>query len=310
MTDDSIQIGDIQGVGIAVGAGASVTLYGDVHYYPIVLQAPLREVFDPLIEDRVRLFGGRADILDRIVRRIQEPDGGYTVITAPAGFGKTALLAALVHATPGAFAYHFFTSLYSGEPLSETFFLRNTVQQIAAWHGRIDQAPTDLDDLRALYQQLINIPGERPRVLVLDGLDEVFTWRLALYLSRRLPHGLHLIATIRNGGQNWATEYQFPPDSSGICRADKARALVAYAENHGRIQELEAACYQMRPSILRAHGTIDTAPACMHLSRCDAGANGDGSRPAIADRVTKCGRINLVKPWRTKSAGAYVYLVR
>src|SRR5262245_36896872 len=162
MTGDSIQNGDIQGVGIAVGAGASVTIYGDVHYYPIVLKAPLREVFDPLIEDRVRLFGGRHDVLDQMMRRVQEPDGGYTVITAPAGFGKTAVLAALVHATPVAFAYHFFAPLYGSETLRETFFLRNVVQQMAAWHGRTDQAPSDLDDLRALYQQLVDTARAGP----------------------------------------------------------------------------------------------------------------------------------------------------
>jgi hypothetical protein len=212
MTRDSIQTGNIQGVGIAVGTGASVTIYGDIHYYPIRLQAPLRKVFDPLIEDRVRLFGGRTVILNRIMQRVQEPGGGYTVVTAPAGFGKTALLAALVHSTPDAFAYHFFTPFYGSETLGETFFLRNVVQQIAAWHGRTDQVPDDLDDLRALYQQLIDTPLVQQRVLVLDGLDEIATWRLSPYLSRRLPAGMHLVATLRDIGQEWRTEYQFPPD--------------------------------------------------------------------------------------------------
>ena len=47
-----ITVGDVEGVGIAIGTGASVRIYGDVHYYPIKLRAPLREVFDPLLEDR------------------------------------------------------------------------------------------------------------------------------------------------------------------------------------------------------------------------------------------------------------------
>ena len=37
---DKITVRDVEGVGIAIGTGASVKIYGDIHYYPIKLSAP------------------------------------------------------------------------------------------------------------------------------------------------------------------------------------------------------------------------------------------------------------------------------
>ena len=39
---------------------------------------------------------------------LARPDRSRLMVTAPAGFGKTALLANLVASKPEAFAYHFF----------------------------------------------------------------------------------------------------------------------------------------------------------------------------------------------------------
>jgi hypothetical protein len=219
-------------VGIAIGPGASVHISGDVHYYPIKLRAPLRQVFDPLIEDRMKLFGGREACFIRIAEFIQNPAGGYLMITAPAGFGKTALLANLVGHTPQAFAYHFFTPLYR-DGLSEEFFLRNVVEQMAQWHGHSEQLPDRLSELGALYQKFIAEPLEDTQVLVLDGLDEVTTWKLAPYLSRRLPSKLHLVLTVREVGQDWAGDYNLPSYQTshlplgGLTRDDVAKVLRA-----------------------------------------------------------------------------------
>ena len=227
---DRISVGDVEGVGIAIGAGASVRIYGDVHYYPIKLRAPLREVFDPLIEDRVELFAGRDDVLTTIADFIQEPAGGYFVITAPAGFGKTALIANLLSGTPAAFAYHFFTATYVTDGLSESFFLRNVVEQMAEWHGHDELLPTTLHDLSALYHQFLDKPLDRTQILVIDGLDEV-TWDLKRYLARRLPANLHVILTVRDVGQDWMTQYGLPTDQThnlpldGLTREEVAQVL-------------------------------------------------------------------------------------
>ncbi|MFV9507427.1 MAG: hypothetical protein AB4911_22980 [Oscillochloridaceae bacterium umkhey_bin13] len=213
LSSEHIQTGNIAGVGIAIGHGASVHIYGDIHYYPIVLRTPLREVFDPLIEDRVRLFGGRTAILERLIQHVKEQTGGYRVLTAPAGFGKTALMAKLIHGTPAAFAYHFFTNdPRVPDGMSESFFLCNVVQQMAEWHGHKEELPEKLNELRALYQHFLDIPLDRTRILVLDGMDEVTTWKLAPYVSRRLPNQLYIILTVRDVGQNWMSEYQLPAE--------------------------------------------------------------------------------------------------
>ena len=189
-------------------------VHGDVAYDPITLRARLRRVFDPLIASRTELFGGRVEEHDRVVEFIRGRPGGYLVVTAPAGFGKTAFAASIVEEQPEAFAYHFFSPLYGGDTLREGFFLRNVVEQLAEWHDRAAAAPSELqlNDLRALYQDLIDSPLRRTQVLVIDGLDEVRDWSLHPYLSRRLPERLHVIATVRDVGQDWRGEYGFPRD--------------------------------------------------------------------------------------------------
>ena len=253
---DTITTGNIAGVGIAIGMGASVTIYGDIHYYPIKLTAPLRALFAPLIEDRVKLFAGRDAMFAWIMDCARAPAGSYSVITAPAGFGKTAAMAALVHQTPQAFAFHFFTPLHS-DTLEEQFFLRNVVQQMASWHGRKDEVSSDLNELRALYQQFLNTPLEHTQVLVLDGLDEVATWRLAPYLSRRLPDRLHLVLTIRDTGQDWCAEYQLPADQvrhvplDGLDRPTVASVLRAAEGPYGAVSQAIADDLRQLDEIVR-----------------------------------------------------------
>jgi hypothetical protein len=169
----------------------------------------LRRAFDPLLEDRTRVFGGREAILDKITGFIQDPKGGYLVITAPAGFGKTALMARLIKSTPDAFAYHFFTPLYGDDSLSEPFFLENVVEQMAGWHGHKAELPSGLDELRALYHEFLGKAPDKTQTLILDGLDEVTRWKPAPYL-RRLPERLHLILTVHGVDQDWRSEYGLP----------------------------------------------------------------------------------------------------
>ena len=234
---DQIKTGNIEGVGIAVGTGASVRIYGDVYYYPIKLRAPLRKVFDPLIKNRTELFGGRRAALDSIGRFIQKSFGGFLMVTAPAGFGKTALMAALVSRTPEAFAYHFFTTLYGESSLSEVDFLRNVVEQMAEWHNHKELVPSDLQELRALYWRFIEEPLERTQILILDGLDEIQGWEIAPYLSLRLKENMHVILTVRDVGQDWMSEYGLPEAQtqvlhlSGLAEVDVAQVLRSAAKN-------------------------------------------------------------------------------
>jgi hypothetical protein len=173
----------------------------------------LRDVFDPLFYG-YRVFGGRRDALDRVCQFAENPAGGYLVITAPPGFGKTAFSVNLVNRDPKFFSYHFFTAMYSadeGEDVrSEKFFLQNVIQQMAAWHGMNEQLPQSLNELRARYQQLLDKPLDSSRALIVDALDEA-TWNLAPYFRRPLPDQVHLILTVRDVGQDWAAQYELPP---------------------------------------------------------------------------------------------------
>jgi hypothetical protein len=203
-----------EGEGVLVGTGLDFDVYRDTRFAPIRLRAPLRAVFKPLIDDRTRVFAGRRQVFDRIMAFSSAIAGGYLAITAPPGFGKTALIANLVAATPEAFAYHFFAPLYGAETLDERFFLQNVLQQMAAWHGHRADLPDGVNELRALFHELVDRPLGHARVLVLDGLDEVSTWALAPYLSRRLPDYLHIVATIRDVGQDWRADYGIPAEQT------------------------------------------------------------------------------------------------
>ena len=211
---------DVSGIGIAMGQGAEahVTVHGDLNYFPAQSRAPLRSVFAPLIADRTAAFGGRQPELEAVADFLAQPGGGYLAVTAPAGFGKTALAAAVVDTATFPVAYHFFTSTYGD--LSEQFFLRNMIEQLAAWHGRTGELPTDLISLRALYHDLLDKPLDGTRVLLLDGVDEVTGWPLAPYVGRPLGPASKAVFTVRDVGQDWRGEYGVPSQQTNELRLD------------------------------------------------------------------------------------------
>jgi hypothetical protein len=180
------------------------------------LRISLRRVFDSLLDDH-KLFGGRKDTFEKIDEFVSKPAGGYLVITAPPGFGKTAVLANLVRRN-GGLAYHFFTSSYGNtegaDVRSERFFLRNVLQQIAPWRGYIADLPESVNELAALYNQLLVTPFELPHLLVLDGLDEADRRMLSRYLKRDLPVNMHIVASVRDLGQDWRHDYALPPEQT------------------------------------------------------------------------------------------------
>jgi hypothetical protein len=175
-----------------------------------------RHVFNSLFADYAR-FGGRTDVLERIKAFIDAPEAGCLVITAPAGYGKTALAVKLVELNRDITAYHFFTTHYRSESgielLSEQFFLKNVVEQIRLWQFfpyDTWEMPTTLSGWVAAYQQLLATPLPEKRVLMIDGLDEVKSWSLYPYLNVAPPANLKIIVTLRDVGQDWAAEYGFP----------------------------------------------------------------------------------------------------
>jgi hypothetical protein len=166
------------------------------------LRAPLRSVFARLLQDHTVLFAGRDTVVASIDRFLHERPAGYLVVSAPPGYGKTALMAHLIRGGGDAYAYHFFAPIYAQDSMREAFFLRSVVEQMAAWHADHRPLPTesDLPELRALFQTYLDRAAPGTRVLVLDDVDEVVGWELTPYLGGRLPDGLHVILTTREPG--------------------------------------------------------------------------------------------------------------
>ena len=180
----------------------------------------LRESFFPLIENYTKFFAGRDDVLSTIDHFMLSQEGGYLVITAPAGFGKTALVAQLVSREPSQIAYHFFTQWYGSEGLDERFFLQDVVQQLAWLDGDEEHIPESIEQLRATYQHILSKSTNDNRVLVLDGLDAISPWNITPYVCRHLPTRTKIILTVRDVGQDWGAAYGLPPDQTTHLRLD------------------------------------------------------------------------------------------
>ena len=174
--------------------------------------ALLRRQFDELLRNRLSLFGGRELVIQQIEEFIANPQGRYLVITAPAGFGKTALSAYIASHHQDTCAYHFFTSAYNADGLNEDFFLRNILQQMSFWHNQNEILPFNLSELKSLYWSVLNAPFQESRFLLLNGLDELRTWKIDGYLGGHLPEQTGVILTIRDVGQDWKADYKLPDE--------------------------------------------------------------------------------------------------
>jgi hypothetical protein len=174
----------------------------------------LRTVFRPLIDDLTTLFAGRGREMDELARLVADPNVQYVVITAPAGFGKSALVAGFLSEADVSASYHFFAPNQIPDSDSEEFFLTNVVQQLAYEQGIRLELPVRLPDLRATYYELLAAPSEQNRLLLLDGVDEVTSWRVAPYIGQRLPPQQHVVLTLRDVGQDWTQEFRLPNDAT------------------------------------------------------------------------------------------------
>ncbi|HMF94036.1 MAG TPA: DUF4062 domain-containing protein [Vicinamibacterales bacterium] len=196
-----------------------------------------RYVFEPLFADYAR-FGGREHDIARIEAFLDSANASYLVVSAPAGYGKTALAVKTIDQYRDDCAYHFFTTRYASgslrEMLGEQGFLRNTVQQLRLWDvPALDswQSPTTLSGWVAAYHALVKRDLRERHLLVVDGLDEVGGFSLKPYFNVAPGTNLKIITTVRDVGQDLADEYGFPAGRtsylalSGFSASDVAAAL-------------------------------------------------------------------------------------
>lgn len=171
----------------------------------------LSKAFTPLFRSRQNDgFVGRHDELERLSSFVDGP-GGLLVVTARPGFGKTSLLVEFAQQLGARAAFHFFTSRYDPYWLDEVFFLRNTLQQMSPGSSVDDFSQMDRVSLQAaLHQRLHEAAASSgfPDVLILDGIDEIYGWSIANYVSGALPKHFHIIVSIRDTGQDWRGKYR------------------------------------------------------------------------------------------------------
>jgi hypothetical protein len=181
----------------------------------------LREIFASQIDYYARMYAqdwaGRGDVTDRLNHFVGHPGGGYLVVTAPPGSGKTALIATMLSQRPSRVAYHLFSRWYGADGLEESFFLQDIVQQLMWLQGRDDEIPESVMKLRAIYHNVMSQPASSSITVVLDGLDEVTEWQLRPYLSRRLADNVRFVVTVQDE-QDSAVKYCIPPEETSFLR--------------------------------------------------------------------------------------------
>lgn len=157
-----------------------------------------------LLQDyNTKLFVGREDALSQLDEFLTQTDKKYLTITAPAGFGKTALLANWVamRQDKGYFiAYHFFQRDDITRSVSNAY--RNLLRQLHNYYELSDKSlPTNEDELRDKFCYLLEnyeVREDKPLVIVVDGLDEATPERsLSQFLPQPLSKGLYVIVSVR-----------------------------------------------------------------------------------------------------------------
>ena len=183
-------------LGIAVGGTVYATPFQAIVDRLPELKQQVR-ARQPLLRDslnsvfqRHAVFGGRdpeLELLDRFV----ESDHSALLVTAPSGFGKTALLANWVQRlerSGQAVAHHFISRL--DDSASEATALLSLCEQLMAVAGEERSLPENVLRLRALCPRLVESASARGSlVLVVDGVDEAVDWRphVSVFGGAHLP---------------------------------------------------------------------------------------------------------------------------
>ena len=179
------------------------------------------------------IFGGRRPEIARLDRFTSMQDRGYSFITGPSGFGKTALLARwieLLRRRGEAVCFHFFTGRIP-DSLDTSQALGRLCEQLLAFHDLGGDLPRDRPALQNLYADLLSAPApnERPLVVVLDALDEALERPGPRLFPSGLGLGVHVVFSARPlAGLDWLSTLGLPLDDGRIMRLGQLqRAEIA-----------------------------------------------------------------------------------
>ena len=191
--------------------------------------------FGPLAQYHARLFVGREGVLDALERFVDERPSPYGVVTAPAGMGKTALLARLFerHAKGRPrhiWAFHFCMPTDGRE--SPVVALRSLIAQLCDGCGldRRRYLSHDLTALKESFSRVLDdasgsLPSGGRVVVVVDALDEGIPAgsldSIPSVLPEQVPgHVVFLVSwRVDAGGRNTRVDRELaavPPASRGV----------------------------------------------------------------------------------------------
>ncbi|CBN55864.1 MULTISPECIES: hypothetical protein [Kamptonema] len=151
-----------------------------------------------LVEEYTKLFVGRSEMLELLNEFLSQSDNRWKIITAKAGFGKTALLANWVKSRQGNdcfIAYHFF-SQRDEITRSVVNAYRNLLQQLYNYCKLSKPLPHDKNELRDALRDIVKDWKGNSLVVVLDGLDEADGFFLPPFPTP-LPQNVFVIASAR-----------------------------------------------------------------------------------------------------------------
>jgi len=164
-------------------------------------RAGVKGFFSHLIADHTALFAGRDAETRQILDFIDRHAAGYVFVEALSGYGKTSLLANLVHRNLQ-FRYHFISQAYrrQGAGFDSTRradVLDSLCEQLNPGHVR----GGDQRSLEEEFIALLSRPYPKKTVVVIDGIDELGPGdKLAGLMQKRLPAGLVVVLSARTRG--------------------------------------------------------------------------------------------------------------
>jgi len=182
---------------------------------------------EKLMDDYTALFVGREGKLAEL-DELLTAQRGVAAVAAPAGYGKTALIAnwaRLRHGDGCFIACHFFTERVT-RSITEAY--RNLLRQLYAYYELTDEElPRDKQDLRDTIIGLLNERGVRadePLVIVLDGLDEADETVDLFFYS--VPDNVFIVVSARWAGGNPPG----PPSTGGDSHGEPPERLRRWLE--------------------------------------------------------------------------------
>ena len=160
---------------------------------------------EQIINESTELFVGRSEEFQKLDNFLADNSSGVMLVTAAAGFGKTALLANWVKERQGNgcfIADHFFSQQYDKTRSVKSAYwnlLRQTYRYYELYH---EQLPNELDELRKRLYNILKERGARedkPLVIVIDALDEIDAADIPFSLPflTSLPQNVFVIASAR-----------------------------------------------------------------------------------------------------------------